>query len=279
MLFQQTKLMRLRLCLLVVMSVLLMFYDQQQKGLMQLRGLMLTLVSPLQSMATLPVELINKIKANTVSHQTLLEENTQLRAEALIMKANMQRIVSLQQENNQLRELLLSTTDMPQRYMAARLLAVANEPHISQILIDRGAHHNVYIGQPVLDAKGVMGQVIQTGQKTSRVMLLTDSNSAVPSLNQRTNERGIIVGMGDHQLLRLLNMTDSADIRVGDVFITSGLGMRYPPGYPVGVVEKINQKKDDNFLEILIKPTAGINRSRQVLLVWQPEQKEIHEGT
>jgi rod shape-determining protein MreC len=270
--FQRSSLFHLRLFLLIVISIVLMFYDQRQKGLVHLRSIMLTVVSPLQSMATWPVEVINKIKANTQSHQTLLEENTQLRAEALIMQAKMQRIVALRQENTQLRALLQSSADIPQHYMAARLLAVSSEPNVAQVVLDRGSRHHVYLGQPVIDDQGVMGQIFQLGRSTSRVMLLTDSKSAIPVQNQRTGERGIVVGMGAYQPLRLLNMTESVDVQEGDLLVTSGLGLRYPPGYPVGVVKQIQQKSGNDFLQVSVQPSAGIARSRQVLLVWQTQE-------
>src|SRR5262249_30056895 len=139
------------------------------------------------------------------------------------------------QENAQLRELLKSTPQVEGRVSVAQLLAVDLDPNLQQVIVDKGANQGIFIGQPVLDAFGVMGQVVHADPITSRVMLITDRKSAIPVQDARNSIRAIAMGMGGVGKLALINVPETSDIQVGDLFVCSGLDMRYPVGYPVGV--------------------------------------------
>ena len=149
--------------------------------------------------------------------------------------------------------------------VVARLLSVELDPHLQQVVLDRGSEQHTYVGQPVLDAFGVMGQVIDVGSLTSNVLLITDKQSAVPVEDYRNGARAVAVGLGVSGRLKLINVPLKNQIQAGDLFVTSGLGLRYPVGYPVGVVESINP--------LLLTPTAHLDETQQVLLAWPNKEQ------
>jgi len=167
-----------------------------------------------------------------------------------------------------LRKLLQSTSEISGRVVVAQLLAVSLDPRLQQVILDRGSHIKVYNGQPVLDAFGVMGQVVDVGPLTSKVLLLTDTRSAVPVQDYRNGLRAIAVGQGITGKLNLINVTNATNIKQGDLFVTSGLGLHYPVGYPVGVVSAIQKTPSQQFTQISLVPSAHLDQTQQVLLVW-----------
>jgi len=160
--------------------------------------------------------------------------------------------------------------------MAAQILAVDTGNSRQIVVISKGSRDGVMQGQAVLDAKGVMGQVIHVGLMTSTVLLISDSKCAVPVINQRTGERGIVEGTNHIGHLALLNLPQTSLVTAGDLLVTSGLGGHYPEGYPVGFVEDIQNSTGDDFIKVSVTPIAWLNRSRLVLLIW-PEEKEHDE--
>jgi len=135
--------------------------------------------------------------------------------------------------------------------------------------VDRGTRDHVYVGQPVLDGYGIFGQVINVGLMTSKILLLTDRRSAVPVKNERNGFRAVAKGMGLSGQLILVNMPDTADVQVGDIFVSSGLGLRYPVGYPVGkVVNIVHSQNMDQTREVILAPMAHLDQAEQVLLSW-----------
>jgi rod shape-determining protein MreC len=167
-----------------------------------------------------------------------------------------------------LKALLQSSRQIKNKTLIAELLAIASEPFVNQVIINKGKQDGVYVGQPVLDANGVLGQVIQAGPLTSRVLLINDPHSGVAVQNGRNGTRAVAVGDSYSDKMRLLYVPKTADIKVGDIFITSGLGGRFPEGYPVGKVVNINTDPAHEFATVYLQPSAHLNSSRQVLLVW-----------
>ena len=157
--------------------------------------------------------------------------------------------------------------------MAAHILAVDTSSVRQVVIISKGSKDGVHLGQAVLDAKGVMGQVIDVGQWSSTVLLISDAKSAVPVLNQRTGERGILVGNNSMAQLSLVNLPTTSLVAAGDLLVTSGLGGHYPEGYPVGMVDSVQSSVGDEFIRIRVNPIAWLNRSQMVLLIW-PEAKQ-----
>jgi rod shape-determining protein MreC len=142
------------------------------------------------------------------------------------------------------------------------------------VVLNTGKRDGAYVGQPVLDAKGIMGQIVDVGPITSTVLLISDSKSAVPVRNNRTGERAILVGTNDIEELSLINLPKTSSIHPGDVLVTSGLDRHYPEGYPVGLVEQVNSIPGDDFVKVKVKPVALLNRNRLVLLIGPDAEQE-----
>ncbi len=222
------------------------------------------------------MRLVSWASDTMVTRQHLLAENSSLRADALLLKAKLQRLVILQQENEDLRKLLNSSTQLGGKTVVAQLLAIDLDPLMQQMIIDKGNKAEVYEGQPVLDAYGVMGQIVTVGHYTSRVLLISDTRSAIPIQDSRSGTRAIAMGLGSNQLLSLIHVPETADIRQGDLLVSSGLGQRFPAGYPVGTVTKVSRAAGDAFMSITVSPSARLDKTEQVLLIW-PEKSSNDE--
>jgi len=183
------------------------------------------------------------------------------------LQTDLQKLSALENENVELRELLRTTLKTNTRSHVARLLAVSLDPNIQQMVIDQGSLQQVTAGQPVLDAHGVIGRVIDVGPMSSKVLLITDTRSAIPVLDIRSQERAVAIGLGSTGQLQLINVPNLNQIQVGDSFVTSGLDGRYPSGYPVGVVASIQDNKDSHARDIILSPTARIDQAKYVLLM------------
>lgn len=245
-----------------------MVLDHQSTYFHSFRDNFSLIVTPAQFFIDYPIKTIQSLKASVAAQRALIEENARLRAHQLLLESKLQRLLALERENLQLRDLLKSTPEVAGRVIVAQLLAVSLDPALHQVVVDKGKNDKIYNGQPVLDAYGIMGQVINVGPLTSQVLLITDSRSAIPVKSSRTGIRGIVVGLGDQDKLALINMLDTVDVKVGDVFVSSGLGLRFPVGYPVGVVAKVESSQGQQFTTISLKPSAHLNQSQQVLLAW-----------
>lgn len=253
---------------LVILSIILMVMDKRLESFASFRASMTLPVAPLQYMVSWPVHFIDDVKTAASSHHALANENVKLKSDQLLLRAQLQRLVALESENTYLKSLLQSSRRVKGRTLIAELLAVASEPYINQVVIDKGSHDGVYKGQPVLDASGIMGQVMQVGPITSRVLLINDPRSGISVQNVRTGMRAVAMGDSYTGKLRLMYVPKTTDIQASDVFITSGLGDRYPEGYPVGTVLKVDKDPAHQFASVLLGPSARLGRSRQVLLVW-----------
>src|SRR5262249_27030613 len=154
------------------------------------------------------------------------------------------------------------------RLLVGQILDAALDPLNQEMVLDKGTDDGIFVGQPVLDAYGVMGQVIDTTAKTSRVLLISDGRSALPVQNNRNGMRAIVAGTGYANSLSLLHMPNTADVKVGDYLVTSGLGGRFPFGYPVGQIISIKKTSAERFALIEVRPAAHLDRSRMVVLVW-----------
>lgn len=267
-----------RFVFLFLISIVLMIYDHRSNQTEKLRSSLTTVVAPIQFSVSKPIEVAEWLKASFSTHQQLTQQNANLKSQLLLQKAEMQKIISLQKENKQLRALLRSTPNLQTNYQVAQILAISLEPFLAQVVLDKGKDDLVYIGQPVLDSTGLMGQVIQIGSLTSRVMLVSDSRSAVPVQDERTGIRAIMVGQGSNRPLKLINVPQTSDIRVGDELTTSGLGLKFPVGYPVGVVIKVKNQPGQHFSSITVRPSANLQKSRQVLLIEQKSAAEYGEA-
>ena len=256
-----------------------MTVDHKQNHLESVRSVLLTLVYPLQYVVNIPVAATHWLSDNVVTRQDLLDENARLKSEHLKLNSRLQRYAILQEENKRLRELLESSINLNDRVLVAELIEVDLEPFRQQIVINKGRNQGAYDGQPIVDAGGIMGQIIHVGPFSSTVLLITDPTHALPVQINRNGLRAIAVGTGQNNILSLQHLPTNADIHEGDLIISSGLGHRFPRGYPVGTISKIELIPGEAFAEVSISPSANLGQSREVLLVWphEPPQTEVKD--
>ena len=248
-----------------------MVVDARFDALKPLRSHLGLVLTPLYYVADLPVRAWDAAYLQLTSRADLISENERLRAEALLAKRKLQKLAALTEQNVRLRELLNSSELLDERVLVAELIGVDPNAFSQRILIDKGERDGVFLGQPVLDATGLMGQVVEVMPFTSRVLLITDVSHSLPVQVNRNGLRAIASGTGNSDWLELRHVSDTADIRVDDIVVSSGLGKRFPAGYPVGRVTHVNQDSSQPFAEVRVEPTAQLNRSRYLLLVFSPE--------
>ena len=246
----------------------MMTVDHRQGHLQKVRSALSVFVYPLQYVANLPVTITYWASESLVTRTRLVEENDLLREERLVLSRKVQKYAFLAAENERLREMLQSSKKLDERVLIAELVAVDLQPLRHQILINKGQREGVFDGQPIVDANGVMGQVVHVGPLSSTVLLLTDPTHAIPVQINRNGLRSIAVGTGQSHILQLEHLPNNVDIKEGDLVVSSGLGSRFPPGYPVGVVEDISRVPGEPFAKVAITPSAQLDRSREFLLVW-----------
>jgi len=258
------------------LAVLLMVLDHRGAGFTQVRAALSMPLSFLEYGISWPIQFVGKVNTMVSTHDTLVKENVDLKAQHLLLKAQVQRLVAIESENNQLKALLRSSTQVNGKVLIAQLLAVDSDPFVNQVMLDKGSREGVYIGQPVLDANGVMGKVIQVSPMTSRILLITDNHSGIPVQDMRNGVRAIAMGDSYSGNLHLINLPQTVDIRVGDQLVTSGLGEHYPMGYPVGEITAVIKDPGMQFATIVVAPKAQPDKSQEVLLIW-PAQKVAAE--
>jgi len=252
----------------VLLSLVLLALDHRFHHLQQLRSTLAFLVYPLHFLADLPFTASAWLTETTGSRETLLEQNRELRDENLRLRGELQKYESLQAENMRLRDLVDSSFKVGDRVLVAELSSVDLDPYKQQVIINKGGTSGVFEGQPVLDAHAVMGQVISVTPLSSTVLLITDTSHALPVQVLRNGLRTIAVGTGRIDELKLPYLPTNSDIVEGDLLVTSGLGGKFPPGYPVATVTRIDRSPDAPFSSVVAQPRAHLDRSREVLLVW-----------
>jgi rod shape-determining protein MreC len=260
-----------------LLAIALMILDKRVEAISHLRTALSMPLMPLQYLVSWPIQMVDKIRETVSTYDSLVNENLDLKAEQLRLRAQVQRLLAIELENNQLKALTKSSSEIQGKVLVAQLLAVSSDPFMNQVVLDKGKRDGVYIGQPVLDANGVMGQVIEVGPLTSRVMLINDTHSGVPVEITRNGIRAIVVGDAYTGKLRLINVPQTADVLKGDILITSGLGEHYPEGYPVGKVTHVDKDPSLQFAMIAVEPAAHLDRSRGVLLIWPPRLPEHNQ--
>lgn len=252
----------------VVVSLAMMFGGYNQKHLKAIHNLLATAVYPLHVLANLPLQISNWTMDIFAGKNRLLTENEKLKKENLILRAQHQKLAALENENIRLRDLLESSLKVKDRVLIAELIAVDLDPYKHQILINKGSNSGVFEGQPVLDANAVMGQVTSVTPYTATVLMITDARHSLPVQILRTGQRAIAAGTGDINRLSIPHLPNNTDIQIGDLLVTSGLGGRFPPGYPVATVTEVKRVEGKAFIDILATPNAQLDHTREVLLVW-----------
>ena len=257
----------LRLFLAVVCSAGLMFLDRYTDSSTQLRSYLIAAASPLFYVASLPQALFSGASEQLMSQQTVLEENARLKETLLQQSGQLQLLRFLQQENEKLRALLGSSAAIEDKSLVAEVLAVYSHPFSHQVVLNKGSNDGVTEFQPVIDDQGVVGQVVSVGPSSSRALLISDNTHALAVRAERTGVRAIVEGLGQWDLLRVMHLPHSTDIREGDRLLTSGLDGRFPEGYPVAKVVRISQDASQPFMVVYAEPYARLDRIRHVLLL------------
>jgi rod shape-determining protein MreC len=257
-----------RFLLLALVCIALMILDRRDQHLVRVREALSVVVYPVRVLVDLPFSTWSGLRDTLAEREALIAENQQFRRDRLQTEFRLQRLASLEMENARLRELLDSTARVGSRALVAEILAVDLDPYRQRFDLNRGHVDGVYVGQALIDAQGVVGQVVRVGPLSSEAVLITDADHAVPVSVNRNGLRTIAVGTGDSAKLRLPYLTNNADIEVGDLLISSGLGGVFPAGYPVGRVLEITRRPDQAFAEIVAEPSSALDRDREVLLVW-----------
>ncbi len=261
----------MRLALLALTSVLLMYLDHREHHLEAIRSALTVALSPIQYVMNLPAQVGNWAQEGLRTHASLLADIDALRQQTLIQQIQLQRLAAMEQENIRLRSLLGSSAKVGERMLIGEIIAVDMDPFKHQVLINRGSTDQVFDQQPVLDAHGVMGQVVHVTPVNSTVLLLTDPSHAIPVQVNRNGMRALALGTGVANQLVIPHIPNNADIKPGDLLVTSGLGQRFPPGYPVAVVTQVERDPGRPYARILARPSANLEQIREVLLVWRSE--------
>ena len=238
------------------------------------RSTLATLVSPLQVVAETPYLLGDSVGEVVASRENLREQNALLDRRVLELSQISQQFLSLRQENARLRELLGSRARLPTEVLIAELVGVVPGVETHQVILDKGKDAGVMVGQAVIDAQGLFGQIVEIGQFTSRVLQITDISHALPVQINRNGVRSVAGGTGRRDALELENVPVTADIREGDLVETSGLAGRFPVGYPVGYVASVIIEDTSAYARITVRPTAFLDRSRHVLVLFAPSYIE-----
>jgi len=263
----------IRVIILIIISILLMYFDQRQNHLDTVRRAIGVAVYPLQLIVDAPVRFWEWLSESTTSRNDLQLEVGRLKAERLLTNARLQRLTALEAENARLRALLDARGKVRDEVRVAEIMAVDANPYEHNLVIDIGSRDGVYDGQAIVDADGVVGQVIQTGLMTAQAVLISNTDHALPVEVNRNGLRTIAVGTGEIDRLDLPFLPNNADIRTGDLLVTSGLGGAFPAGYPVAVVGPVTRMPQEPFADVTAQPSAALDQVREVMLIWSaPEE-------
>ncbi|NOR51632.1 MAG: rod shape-determining protein MreC [Gammaproteobacteria bacterium] len=254
--------------LLLLLSVILMTVDHRQRHLEGIRSVISVAISPLRYIVNLPFVAVDWLNESLTFRNNLLNENRALQEKQLLLEVKLQKLAFFEQENRRLRSMLQSAKRDWEKVLIAELIAVDFDPFKRLVQLNKGSGDGVFEGHPILDAKGIVGQVIHVDLFSSTAMLITDPSHAIPVHNNRNGLRAIAMGTGEPNRLEIPHIPNSTDIRIGDLLVTSGLGLRFPPGYPVARISDIKRNPSEAYAQIYAEPIAHLERTQEVLLVW-----------
>ena len=273
--------LQLRLFLAVIASFSLIVFDSKFDSFANVRVYLNTAVSPLIYAADIPGEMLKGVSNNVVSRRDLKKQVTEQRDKLFVLQVQLLEFKHLKEENNRLRALLNSPVHSDQRKLVAEIMTVNSDPFSLQVVINKGANDGIYIGQPVLNEQGVVGQIVDVSLTYSRVLLISDISHGIPVRVQRNDIRAIANGSGELNSLNLPYVPHSTDIQADDVLVTSGLGGVFPEGYPVATVTEFTYQIGQPYAQVEAKPVVSLERIRYVLLIWddnaESEGKKIEQ--
>ena len=256
-----------RLTFVVILSCILMYQDQEGTYTVKLRSYLSASLYPLQYLVNAPKNVQKNLSENLLGREEIINENQKLKEENLNLKSQMQQVYKLESENKRLYELMDSKPKTNDEYVFADIISTSNIRDKHQILINRGSKDGIKLGSSIVDSNGIIGHVIRDQIFASEVLLISDLEHAIPIEVVRTGLRSIAVGTGDHTRLKINMLPVNSDIQKEDILITSGLGGRYPEGFPVGTVKNIKSNSGESFLEVEILPFANLKTINEVWII------------
>ncbi len=256
-----------RACAYALLAIVLMVLDARGGYVSRIRDLGALALEPVFHVVSWPPRLVATARSHLASKAQLRTDNERLQREALLHAGVVQRLQALERENQSLRSLLDTAESRKFNYQFAQMLQVSLDPYAHQVMIDRGVSAGVFEGQAVIDGQGIMGQVESAQLHVSRIRLISDPDHALPVQINRTGMRTVAFGIGSVHTLLLPNVPMQEDVRIGDLLVTSGLGDRFPPGFPVAVVESVERPEGAAFARLLARPLAALGRGSELLLI------------
>jgi rod shape-determining protein MreC len=253
---------------LAALSIGLMVTDQRYDQLERVRGWLNSAAYPVQVAIDLPFRAWDWLTGSFADRDRLRQENLEITARLRLANLQLQRFAAIEEENRRLRDMRENVTGVAERAIVASILNVDLDPFRHRVLLDKGAADGVFRGQAVLDADGIFGQVWRVNEHSSEVIMITDAEHAIPVQSNRSGVRTIAVGTGDLNRLSLPFVTVESDLKKGDLLLSTGMGGVFPPGYPVAQVTKVERTAKATFAIVEARPTAALDRNREVLLVW-----------
>lgn len=230
-------------------------------------------VYPLRVLVDAPASVWRWASDTTASRDNLRSENERLRTEQLLTRARLQQFAALEAENSRLRAMLDATRRVRNQVRVAQIMSVSSDPFDHVLVIDKGSRDGVYNGQAMIDDSGVVGQIVETGLLSSQGILISDPDHALPIEVNRNGLRTVALGTGNYDLLDLPFLPNNADIGEGDLLVTSGLGGKFPAGYPVAEVTSVIRNPLEPFASVSAKPIAALNQIRELMLIWDDAAK------
>ena len=227
-----------------------------------------TVVNPIYAVVQAPFDVWNWVTGSFADRNRLRSENARLSEELRVAHIKLLQFESLNEENRRLRAIRAASEGLAERTLIAEIIHVDVDPYRHRVRINKGADDGVFKGQPILDAFGVVGQVVQVDKYTATIILISDTQHAIPIQVNRNGIRSIAVGTGDVARLRLPYLTIESDVKTGDLLVSSGLDGIFPAGYPVASVTRIERNPAETFALVEAKPLAQLDRDREVLLLW-----------
>ncbi len=259
-----------------LLALALIIVDKRYDHLGKIRRLLSVVAYPVQIAVASPFQGWHWLRDSVTTRDVLRADKAKLEAELRVAQFRLQRYEALEAETQRLRALRDNTAGVTDRFVIGDVMNVDLDAFRERVLVDKGASDGIYAGQAVLDSGGVLGQVARVGQPTSEVILVSDAAHAIPVQINRNGLRTVAVGTGDTNRLKLPYLPTSADVVVGDLLVTSGLGGGFPAGYPVGTIAEVKRDPSQSLADVDVKPAAALDRSRELLFVWlKPQAAEL----
>jgi len=276
--FANSSALGLRFLFLAVLSIVLLVVDHRNNHLDAVRKTIGAAVYPLRMIVDAPVSLWRWVGETTSSRNDLQLENSRLHAERMLTQARLQRFAALEAENSRLRDMLDATARMRDQVRIAEIMSVSSDPYRHVLVVDKGTADGVFDGQAMIDADGVVGQIIETGVLSSQGLLISDPGHALQVAVNRNGLRTVARGTGTFGGLDLPALPNNADIRVGDLLVTTGLGGVFPPGYPVAIVDSVVRLPQESYAAVSAVPSAALDQVREIMLIWSADQVSAAES-